>query len=191
MKSNVRLVALLVFLAPVLQSCIPLVVGAGVGAGVMMAEDRRTNATILEDQTIEVKAKNRITEKYKEQGNISVTSFNRFILLSGQAPTEEIKQDVTVLVLEVPNVRNVQNEIVVAGNSSTTSHAGDALLTSQVKARLSQNKDVGSTHVKVVSENGTVFLMGLLTHAEADAAAQTASTTSGAERVVKLFEYLD
>ena len=191
MKSNVRLVALLVFLAPVLQSCIPLVVGAGVGAGVMMAEDRRTNATILEDQTIEVKAKNRITEKYKDQGNISVTSFNRFILLSGQAPTEEIKQDVTVLVLEVPNVRNVQNEIVVGGNSSTTSHASDALLTSQVKARLSQNKDVGSTHVKVVSENGTVFLMGLLTHAEADAAAQTASTTSGAERVVKLFEYLD
>lgn len=191
MKSTVRLVALLVAFAPVLQSCIPLIVGAGVGAGVMMAEDRRTNATILEDQTIEIKARNRISEKYNDQGNISVTCFNRFILLTGQAPTEEMKQDVSVLVLEVPNVRNVQNEIVVGGNSSTTSHASDALLTSQVKGRLSQNKDVGASHVKVVSENGTVFLMGLVTRAEADAAAQTASTTSGAQRVVKVFEYLD
>ena len=191
MKSTVRLVALLVAFAPVLQSCIPLIVGAGVGAGVLMAEDRRTNATILEDQTIEIKARNRISEKYNDQGNISVTCFNRFILLTGQAPTEEMKQDVSVLVLEVPNVRNVQNEIVVDGNSSTTSHASDALLTSQVKGRLSQNKDVGASHVKVVSENGTVFLMGLVTRAEADAAAQTASTTSGAQRVVKVFEYLD
>lgn len=191
MKSTVRLVALLVAFAPVLQSCIPLIVGAGVGAGVLMAEDRRTNATILEDQTIEIKARNRISEKYNDQGNISVTCFNRFILLTGQAPTEEMKQDVSVLVLEVPNVRNVQNEIVVGGNSSTTSHASDALLTSQVKGRLSQNKDVGASHVKVVSENGTVFLMGLVTRAEADAAAQTASTTSGAQRVVKVFEYLD
>ena len=191
MKSTVRVVALLVAFAPVLQSCIPLMVGAGVGAGVMMAEDRRTNATILEDQTIEIKARNRISEKYNDQGNISVTCFNRFILLTGQAPTEEIKQDVSVLVLEVPNVRNVQNEIVVSGNSSTTSHASDALLTSQVKGRLSQNKDVGASHVKVVSENGTVFLMGLVTRVEADAAAQTASTTSGAQRVVKVFEYLD
>ena len=191
MKSTVRLVALLVAFAPVLQSCIPLIVGAGVGAGIMMADDRRTNATMLEDQTIEIKARNRISEKYNDQGNISVICFNRFILLTGQAPTEDMKQDVSVLVLEVPNVRNVQNEIVVGGNSSTTSHASDALLTSQVKGRLSQNKDVGASHVKVVSENGTVFLMGLVTRAEADAAAQTASTTSGAQRVVKVFEYLD
>jgi osmotically-inducible protein OsmY len=191
MKSNVCLAALLVILAPVLQSCIPLLVGAGVGAGVMVAEDRRTNATILEDQTIEVRAKNRIAEKYGEQGNMAVTSFNRFILLTGQAPTEEIKQDVVVLVLEVPNVRNVQNEIIVGGNSSTTTHASDALLTSRVKGRLSQNKDVGASHVKVVSENGSVFLMGLVTRAEADSASQTAATTSGAQRVVKVFEYLD
>ena len=191
MKSTLRLIALLVAFAPVLQSCIPLIVGAGVGAGIMMADDRRTNATILEDQTIEIKARNRISEKYNDQGNISVICFNRFILLTGQAPTEDMKQDVSVLVLEVPNVRNVQNEIVVGGNSSTTSHASDALLTSQVKGRLSQNKDVGASHVKVVSENGTVFLMGLVTRAEADAAAQTASTTSGAQRVVKVFEYLD
>ena len=191
MKSTFRLVALLVALAPFLQSCIPLLIGAGVGAGVMMAEDRRTSATVLEDQTIEIRARNRITEKYAEQVNISVTSFNRFVMLSGQAPTEEIRQDVSVLVLEVPNVRNVQNEIVVGGNSSATSRASDALLTSRVKGRLAQNKDVGASHVKVVSENGTVFLLGLVTRAEGESASQTAATTGGAQRVVKVFEYLD
>lgn len=191
MKSTFRLVALLVALAPFLQSCIPLLIGAGVGAGVMMAEDRRTSATVLEDQTIEIRARNRITEKYAEQVNISVTSFNRFVMLSGQAPTEEIRQDVAVLVLEVPNVRNVQNEIVVGGISSATSRASDALLTSRVKGRLAQNKDVGASHVKVVSENATVFLLGLVTRAEGESASQTAATTGGAQRVVKVFEYLD
>ena len=191
MKSTIRLVVVLVALVPALQSCIPLLVGAGVGGGVMMAEDRRTSGTVLEDQTIEIKARNRITEKYGEQVNISVTSFNRFVLLTGQAPTDEIKQDLPVLVLEVPNVRNVQNEIVVGGISSTTSRASDALLTSQVKGRLAQNKDVSASNVKVVSENGTVFLMGLVTRAEAETASQTAATTSGAQRVVKVFEYLD
>ena len=191
MKSTIRLVVVLVALVPILQSCIPLLVGAGVGVGVMMAEDRHTGGTVLEDQTIEIRARNRITEKHGEQVNISVISFNRFVLLTGQAPTNEIKQDVSVLVLEVPNVRNVQNEIVVAGISSRTSRASDALLTSRVKGRLAQNKDVGATHIKVVSENGTVFLMGLVTRAEAESASQTAATTSGAQRVVKVFEYLD
>ena len=187
-RTELIIVAVLI---PLLQSCVPLVVGAGVGAGVMMAEDRRTNATMLEDQAIEIKTGNRINEKYKDQGNVSVISFNRYVLLTGQVPTEEIKQDLSLLTLEVPNVRNVQNETVVSGVSSTSSRASDTLLTSEVKTRLAQNKDVGATHVKVVSESGTVFLMGLVTRAEAEAASQTAATTSGAQRVVKVFEYLD
>lgn len=178
-------------MVPILQACVPLFVGAGVGAGVMMAEDRRTSGTILEDETIEIKASNRVTDKYGDQVHVNVTSFNRYVLLTGQVPTEEIKQDLSVLVLEVPNVRNVQNELVVGGNSSTTSRASDALLTSRVKARLAQNKDVGANHVKVVSENGAVFLMGLVTRAEGDSAANTVATTSGVQRVVKVFEYLD
>ena len=191
MKSTIRLVVVLVALVPFLQSCAALVVGAGVGAGFMVAKDRRTSGTMLEDQTIESKAKNQITEKYGKQVYINVTSFNRLVLLTGQAPTDEIKQDVSVLVLEVPNVRNVQNDIVVGGISSTTSGASDAMLTTQVKGRLTQNKDVSAANIKVVSENGTVFLMGLVTRAEAETASQTAATTSGAQRVVKVFEYLD
>jgi osmotically-inducible protein OsmY len=191
MKTNIRLLALLVCLVPLLQSCIPLLIGAGVGAGVAVADDRRTSATQLEDQTIEVKANKRISEKYNDQPHVSVISYNRFVLLTGQAPTEEMKKDIAVIVLEVPGVRNIQNEIVVGGTSSMTSRASDTLLTSRVKGRLAQNKDVGASHVKVVSESGAVFLMGLVTRVEAEAAALTASTTSGAQRVVKVFEYLD
>ncbi len=191
MKLPIRLTLVILALFPLLQSCAPLLIGAGVGAGVMMADDRRTSASILEDQTIEIKVKNRINEKYDDQLHVSVTCFNRFVLLTGEAPTEEIKQDLTIVALEVQNVRNVQNEVIVAGNSSLTSRSSDALLTSRIKGRLTQNKDVSSNHVKVVTENGTVFLMGLVTRAEAESAAQTAATTSGAQRVVKVFEYID
>ena len=191
MNSMLRLVVLLVAVSPALQACVPLVVGAGVGAGVMMADDRRTNATILEDQTIEVKTKNRIEEKYPERLHFNVTSYNRWVLLTGQAPTEEIRLDLTAIALEVPSVRNVQNEVTVSGNASFTSRSSDTLTTSSVKGRLTQNKEVGANHVKVVTENGTVYLLGLVTRAEAESAAQTAATTSGVQRVVKVFEYSD
>lgn len=191
MKLPTRFIATILALSPLLQSCLPLIVGAGVGAGVMMADDRRTGATVLEDQTIEVKIKNRIKEKYEDQLHVSITSFNRFVLLTGEAPTEEIKQDLTIVALEVQNVRNVQNEVIVAGKSSLTSRSSDALLTSRIKGRLTQNPDVSANHVKVVTEDGTAFLMGLVTRAEAESAAQTAATTSGAQRVVKVFEYID
>lgn len=191
MKSTIRLVVTLVALVPLLQSCAAVLIGAGVGAGVVVATDRRSSGTMLEDETIESKAKSRITEKYGEQVNINVNSFNRLVLLTGQAPTDEIKQDVSVLVLEVQNVRNVQNEIVVGGISSKASRVSDALLTSQVKGRLAKDKDASAAHITVISENGTVFLMGLVTRAEAETASQIAATTSGAQRVVKVFEYLD
>ena len=191
MKSTLRLLILLAFLMPALQSCVPLLIGAGVGAGVMMSDDRRSSATMLEDQTIEIKAKNRLSEKHGNDHTISITSFNRVVLLTGQTPSEEMKQDAPILVLEVPNVRNVQNEITISGTSSVTSRASDTLLTSRVKGRLAQNKDVGANHVKIVTENGTIYLMGLVSRAEAESAAQTAATTGGAQRVVKVFEYLD
>ncbi len=191
MKSSIRLIVVLIAVLPFLQACIPLIIGAGVGAGVMMAEDRRSNATILEDQTIEVKAKNRFEETYQDRLHATVTSYNRYVLITGQVPTEEIRQDLTTIVLEVENVRNVQNEAIVAGNASFTSRSSDTFATSSVKGRLAKNKEIGANNVKVITENGTVFLMGLVTRTEAEAAAQTAATTSGVQRVVKVFEYTD
>ncbi len=174
-----------------LQGCVPLIIGAGVGAGVMVADDRRTSATMLEDQTIEIKAANLVKERFGDDAQIGVTSFNRYVLLTGNAPSEEVKTDVGLLVLEVPNVRNIQNELEVSGSGSLMSRGNDGLLSTRVKGRLVQNKEVGANHVKVVTESGTVYLMGLVTRAEAEEAAQTAATTGGVEKVVKVFEYLD
>ena len=184
--------ALAVFLVlPVLQGCAPLLVGAGVGAGVMVAEDRRTSATILEDQTIEIKASNRIKERYADRVRVNVTSYNRFVLLTGQVPSEEIKNEITAIALETPNVRNVQNELEIAGTISLVVRSNDGLLTSRVKGRLVQNDEVIVNNVKATTENGAVYLMGLVTRAEAEAAAQVTATTGGVSRVVKVFEYLD
>ena len=179
-KTPIRFIATILAVVPLLQSCAGLI-----------GEDRRTSATVLEDQTIELKIGDRIKEKYEDKVHVSAACFNRFVLLTGEAPTDEIRQDLTIVALEVQNVRNVQNEVIVAGNSSFTSRSSDTLLTSNIKGRLTQNQDVSANHVKVVSENGTVFLMGLVTRAEAESAAQTAATTSGAQRVVKVFEYID
>ena len=179
MKTPIRFIAVILALVPLLQSC----------AGVI-GEDRRTSATVLEDQTIELKIGDRIKEKYEDRVHVNATCFNRFVLLTGEAPTDEIRQDLTIVALEVQNVRNVQNEVIVAGNSSFTSRSSDALLISRVRGRL-QNERISINNVKVVTEDGTVFLMGLVTRAEAESAAQTAATTGGAQRVVKVFEYID
>jgi osmotically-inducible protein OsmY len=180
-------------LAPLLllQGCPALVVGAGVGVAVV-ANDRRSSGTQLEDQVIESKVAGSIGDTYKEEPvHVSTISYNRIVLLVGEVPSEEIKSDVGLMALETPNVRYVQNEIEIAGKSSFVSRSSDALLTSKVKSRLASNDDVAANHVKVVTSNGTVYLMGLVTRAEATAATDTAATTSGVQRVVKVFEYLD
>jgi osmotically-inducible protein OsmY len=174
-----------------LQGCAPVVVGAGVGAGVMIAEDRRSSGIMLEDQVIERQVSKLISQAYEDQVRVSVTSYNRVVLLVGQAPSEESKKEIGLMALGTENVRTVQNEIAIAGTSSFVSRSSDALLTSKVKSRLLNNDDVGANHVKVVTNNDTVYLMGLVTRAEADAATRTAATTSGVQRVVKVFEYLD
>lgn len=181
---------LLALLSASLQGCFP-VVAAGVGTGVMMAQDRRTSGAYVEDQAIEAKAFNLIGKQYKEGVHINVTSFNRNVLISGEVQTEEIRQDVGRLVAGIENVRNVSNELIVSGPSSLTSRGSDSLVTSNVKLRFMQDKRFNAEHIKVVTENGTVFLMGIVKRAEADAATEIASTTGGAQRVVRLFEYLD
>ena len=124
-----------------LQGCAPVVVGAGVGAGVMIAEDRRSSGTMLEDQVIERKVSNLIAQTYEDQVRVRVISYNRVVLLVGQVPSEEIKEEIGLLALGTENVRTVQNEIAIAGASSFVSRSSDALLTSKVKSRLLNNDD--------------------------------------------------
>ncbi len=181
---------LLAFVSGSLQGCFPVVAG-GVGVGIMMAQDRRTSGAYVEDEAIEAKAFDRIGKQYKDTVHVNVTSFNRNALVSGEVPNEEIKAAIGKLVSGIENVRNVSNELIISGPSSMTSRSSDSLITSDVKLRFMQDKRFNAEHIKVVTENGTVFLMGIVKRAEADAATEVASTTGGVQRIVKLFEYLD
>lgn len=181
---------LLVLASGSLQGCFP-VVAAGVGTGIMMAQDRRTSGAYVEDEAIENKATALINKQYKNTVHVNVTSFNRNVLVSGEAPSEAVKTEIGKLVSGVENVRNLNNELTVSGLSSLTSRSSDSLITSDVKMRFMSDKRFNTDQVKVVTENSTVFLMGIVKHAEADAATEVASTTGGVQRVVKLFEYLD
>lgn len=173
-----------------LQGCFPMV-AAGVGSGALMAADRRTAGTYIEDEGIEDKATSQISAKYKDAAHVNVTSFNRHVLITGEAPNEETKTDIARIVAGVQNVKAVSNELVVSGVSTLSSRSGDSIITADVKLRFINNKVFEPDQVKVVTENGSVFLMGLVYHKEADAAAEIASTTRGVLRVVKVFEYLD
>lgn len=170
------------------QGCFPLAV-TGVGAAALMATDRRTTGMYIEDESIEWKALARLRGEFPG-AHANATSYNRRVLLTGEAPNEETRKKIEEAVRAIQNVREVTNELQVAGASSLASRGSDALVTSNVKARMVNNGRFSPTHVKVVTEAGVVFLMGVVTPAEADAAADVARTTSGVNRVVKVFEYL-
>jgi osmotically-inducible protein OsmY len=184
------LAALIASLASSLSGCFP-VVATGVGTGVLMAEDRRTSGAIVEDQGIEIKSSNRIGEQLKDQVHINITSFNRNVLMTGEASTEALRSQAESIVQGVPNVNRVIDEVAIGSPSSFSSRSNDTYLTTKVKARMIDAQKFQVNHVKVVTEAGTVFLMGLVTHKEADDAVEITRTTSGVLRVVKVFEYLD
>ena len=190
LRSTLLAVALAAAAAPALQGCFPIVAG-GVGAGAMMAADRRSSGAYVEDETIEWKAKAQIKEKLGDLVHVNVTSYNRNLLLTGEAPNASARDQLPSIVAAVPNVRGVTNEVQVAGHSSLTSRSNDSLITSKVKARMIDSGNVKAHLIKVVTEASVVYLMGIVTRAEADAATQVARTTSGVNKVVRVFEYID
>lgn len=190
-KTQRRSLIALFSLVPVLSGCIPALIVGGATAGYMVVEDRRTSGVYVEDQGLEFKVSSRIKDKHSDNVHITVTSFNRVVLLTGEVPSEEVKASVTEVAKSVENVRSVQNETIVAGVSALSARANDSYLTSKVKSRLVGTEGISADHIKVVSENNVVFLMGLVTHREADVAGEVARQTSGAIKVVKVFEYID
>lgn len=185
---------LLILLFPFLSGCAVLVaagVVSGVGAGAAVSQDRRTSGMFVEDEGIEFKSGRRISEKMGGDVHVNVTSFNRNVLLTGEAPTEGLKKEIGKLVTGVENVRRVTNEIAVGDVSSFGSRSNDALLTSKVKARFLDGGEFQVNHVKVVTEDAVVYLLGLVKAKEADSAVDIARSTSGVRKVVKVFEYLD
>jgi len=180
---------LLIAVSALLQGCFPLA-AIGVGATAVVLSDRRSPGFYIEDEKIEWKIRVEVIEGFKD-AHINATSYNLSVLLTGQVLTEQAKRDVEAAARSNSGVKTVTNEITVGGNSSLASRSSDSLITTSVKARLINNGKVSPSHVKVVTESGVVYLMGILTREESDAAAEIARTTSGVSRVVKVFEYID
>ena len=175
-------------LAGALSACAPLVLGGAMVGSVLMATDRRSSGAQVEDQAIELKAINRVREVVGDRAHVSITSYNRMVLLTGEVPNEADKAAVEQAVARIENVRSTVNDLVIAGNSSLTSRSNDTILTSKVKASFVDARDMLSNAFKVVTERGTVYLMGRVTEREATRAADLARSVSGVQKVVRVFE---
>ena len=172
-----------------LQGCVPMVVGAGGAAAYTSLEDRRTTGAQIEDESIEVRASNRIGDRLGSRVHVNVTSYNRIALLTGEVPDEAARDEVEKIVRAVPNVRDVTNDLQIAGISSYGSRANDSYITTKVRGRLLDTKRLKQVHVKVVTEAAVVYLMGVVTEIEAEEAVDIARNTGGVRKVVKAFEY--
>jgi osmotically-inducible protein OsmY len=184
-----RTATLIVLSGATLGGCAALVVGGAVGTA-MVVTDRRTAGVQLEDQNIELKSLTRIKEVLGDRGHVNTTSFNRMVLITGEVPTEADRSAVEQAIARIENVRSTVNELAVAGPSSLTARSSDTILTSKVKATYVDAKDLQSGAVKVVTERGTVYLMGRVTEREASRAAELARGVGGVQKVVRVFEIL-
>jgi len=174
-----------------LQGCAAAVVG-GAAVGASVALDRRTTGVYVSDQEIELNAMDRLSKAYPQKTNsISATSYNRQVLLTGQVQDEATSSGAVKLVKEIPDVRTVFNELTIGEVSSFSSDTSDATITSNVKTRLLSNDNAPGTKIKVVTQGGVVYLMGLVTQAEAKAGTEIARTSSGVTKVVTLFEIIN
>jgi osmotically-inducible protein OsmY len=210
-----RVVGLLIgaAIAAVLPACAPIVVGGAmvvgllIGAadhdrcagrqhggamvgGALIATDRRTTGTQVEDQSVELKAPQRIAAAIGDVGHVTVTSYNLVALITGEVPTEAHRTAVGQAVARIENVRSIVNELAVAGNSSLTSRSSDSYLTGRVKAAFIDVPGLDATAIKVVTERGTTYLMGRVTEAEAARATEVARSISGVQKVVRVFEII-
>ncbi len=192
MHLNTKKIALCLILSATLATqftaCVPVVVG-GAAAGGAMAADRRTSGIYVEDENIELKALKLMETNLGEQAHVNVTSYNRNVLLTGEVPTAESKAKAETLVKQITNTRNITNEIAISPKSTIGSRSNDGYLTAKVKARFVTENKFPANYVKVVTENSVVYLIGIVTKAEAEAAAEIARNINGVTKVVKLFEY--
>jgi len=176
--------------ATLMSACAPLLIGGAVVGSGLVATDRRTTGIQIEDEGIELRAASRIRE-LATLGQVSVTSYNRMVLLTGELPGAAERAAVEAAVAKVENVRSVVNETVIAPNSAFSSRTADSGLASKVKLTLVDAKDVQANAFKVVCERRVIYLMGRVTEREANRGAELASQVSGVEKVVKVFEIIN
>jgi osmotically-inducible protein OsmY len=176
-------------LTAALSACAPMVVG-GALMGSLVATDRRTPGAQLEDEGIELRAASRIRDNLVDRVHISVTSYNRQVLLTGEVPSAQDRVLAEQIVAKVENVRSTVNELAVLGNATLTQRASDVLVTTRVRAGLVDARDLFANAFKVVTERGTTYLMGRVTQREANRATEVVRTTPGVQKVVRLLEIM-
>ena len=179
---------ILPLLAVSLQGCIEMAV-VGAGAAALSAVDRRATGAQIDDEGIELRATNRVSERFGDKVHVNIISYNRSVLVIGEVPDAKTRSEIEKIVAGTPNVRGVTNDLQVAGGSSLSSRASDATITGKVKARFLDANRFNLLLVKVVTEASVVYLMGIVTENEAAAAVEVARTTGGVRKVVKVFEY--
>jgi osmotically-inducible protein OsmY len=193
MKSVIRKSVLVLALSgavAALSGCFPLMLGGAVTGGVLVASDRRTSGTVLEDNTIQIKSGSRIDDNLGDRVHVNSTSYNRQLLLTGEVSSLQDKQLVEKVASGVENVRSVVNELAVMGITTFSQRSTDALVTSRVKANLVDAKDLYANAFKVTTERGIVYLMGRVTQREANRATEVVSATPGVQRVVRILEII-
>ena len=191
MKSRHLVLLCALTVLPVLQGCVvPLLAAGGVTGATLIGTDRRSTGAYVDDRTFEAKLSAQINDKYPNS-HVNVNSFNRVVLLTGEVADPAVSSQIELLARGLPNVRRVINQMVVAPVSSLGNRMNDSAITSKVKARMVGSKDFSSNHVKVVTERGEVYLLGLVTPNEAAAAEKLTSETAGVVQVKPYFELLD
>ncbi|MEY4294489.1 MAG: hypothetical protein RLY82_177 [Pseudomonadota bacterium] len=191
MNKSLLKIASVVLIASSLTACVaPVILGGAFAGGVLMASDRRTSGTLIEDEGIELRAASRIRDALVERAHVNVNSYNRQVLITGEVPTEADKAAVEQIVNKVENVKSVVNELAVLGNSTLTARSSDSLVTSRVKAALVDDKELFANAFKIVTERGTVYMMGRVTRREADLATAVVRGQSGVQKVVRLLEFI-
>jgi osmotically-inducible protein OsmY len=187
--SSLAAVAVLLVATTVLPACAPLVIGGAAVGSALFAVDRRTSGAQLEDTTIEVKAMSQASG-LSPQGHVSATSYNRIVLLTGEVGTEAERAAVEQAVAKLDNVRSVVNELALMAASSFTARSNDAILSAKVKGAFIDARDMQANTLKVISERGIVYLMGIVTEREAARAADVARGVGGVQKVVRVFEVI-
>lgn len=172
-----------------LEGCVPAAIGVAAGVGVYSAYDRRTTGAQVDDEGIELRISNRISERYGDKVHVNVTSYNRVVMLTGEVPNEAIRDELEKSFVGLAGVRGVTNEVQIGPNTAYSARANDSAITGKVKARFVDANRFNAVHVKVVTENSNVYLLGIVTEKEGNDAAELARTTSGVRKVIKVFEY--
>lgn len=187
----VSTVAAAALVAAALPACAPLVIGTIAAGTAIVATDRRTTGAQVDDTSIQLRVTNELRAAFKDnkEVNISVNSFERKVLLTGEVPTEQLRAQAGDIAARSQNVRAVVNELAVRAPSTVGNRTNDTAIGTRVRAQFVNTREIPFNSVSIVTERGIVYLLGFVTEKEGEVAAHVASRVSGVQQVVKVFDY--